>query len=172
MRRHVILIGLPGAGKTTVGRLVADEIGAPFVDLDALIVRHMQMPVARIFGEYGEGRFRDLEREAMTQALAGEPSIISPGGGWAAQPGEMERAEAQALVVYLKCMAMTAARRIEDTEARPLLGAGDPVERLRVLLQEREPFYLLAAQQVKNDSRTAQVVAQDVVALARAHAGW
>lgn len=174
MSRHIVLIGLPGAGKTTAGRLAAESLKAPFVDLDALVERRMQMPVGRIFGEFGEAKFRQLEREAMVQALAAEPSLIAPGGGWAAQPGQLELAEPHALIVYLKCLAITAARRMAGGAARPMLaeGEGDPAERLRELLHDREPFYLRAAFEVKTDIGNARSVADEIVGIGRSHGGW
>ena len=79
MKQQIVLIGLPGAGKTTVGALVAEKLGCPFVDIDAVIVRRMQMPVSRIFAELGETRFREVERETVNDALAAAPSVIVPG---------------------------------------------------------------------------------------------
>src|SRR5690606_25063213 len=109
MPRHVVLVGLPGAGKSTAGRLAAERLGAPFLDPDSLIVRRMQMPVARIFAEFGEARFRELEREAVEEALAGPPAVLVPGGGWAAQPGSLDAARGRALVIYLEVKPATAA---------------------------------------------------------------
>ena len=84
MKRHVILIGLPGSGKTTVGRLVAEQLQATFVDVDALLVRKEGKPVTMIFAEKGEAAFRELERKEVETALAAPPAVIAPGGGWAA----------------------------------------------------------------------------------------
>ena len=120
MKQQIVLIGLPGAGKTTVGALVAETLGCPFVDIDAVIVRRMQMPVSRIFAELGETRFREVERETVNDALAAAPSVIVPGGGWAAQEGNLAPVRASAFVVYLKCMVTTAAKRIEG-DSRPLM---------------------------------------------------
>src|SRR5215216_3814256 len=108
MARHIVLVGLPGAGKSTVGRLVSESLGAPLIDIDSLLVREMGMPVAQIFGMLGEVRFREMERDAVVAAQAGAPGVIVPGGGWAAQPGQLERAKAASLVVYLKCLPATA----------------------------------------------------------------
>ena len=98
--------------------------------------------------------------------------MIVPGGGWAAQPGEMERPSRDSLIIYLKCTATTAARRREQGEVRPLLAGADPVERIRALLAAREPFYKLADYEVAADVKNAPAVAEDVVRLARTHAGW
>ncbi|HTS87371.1 MAG TPA: shikimate kinase [Gemmatimonadales bacterium] len=172
MRRHIVIIGLPGAGKTTVGRLVAERLGAGFLDLDALIVRRMQMPVARVFAEYGEPRFRQLEAEAMRKAITGPPAVIAPGGGWAAQPGAIESVQGLAFLVYLRAMALTAARRASGEGTRPLLVGEDPVELMRQLLKDREPYYLRAECEVKADVKPPQALAEEVVALAQEHAGW
>ena len=100
-RRHVLLVGLPGSGKSTVGQRVATELGAPFVDVDAVIVRQAQMPLSRLMGERGEQAFRELERQAVRAALADAPAVLAPGGGWAAQPGQLEVARTSALIIYL-----------------------------------------------------------------------
>jgi shikimate kinase len=101
MPRHVVLIGLPGSGKSTVGKAVAEGLGAPLIDIDTLLVREMGMPVAQIFGMVGEAKFRQMERDAVRTARAREPCVIVPGGGWAAQQGEVHHAKQDSLVVYL-----------------------------------------------------------------------
>ncbi len=172
MKRHLLLIGLPGAGKTTVGRLVAEQLGAAFMDVDAIIVRRLQKPVVQIFGEHGEPYFRELEAETMRQTLAGPAAVISVGGGWAAQPGAMESVEPNVFSIYLRTMALTAAKRAGGDGTRPLLVGDDPVERMRQLLRDREPYYLRAQTEVKADVKTPPQLAEEIVALARTHAGW
>ena len=172
MPRHVLLVGLPGSGKSTVGRLVAEGLSAPLIDIDGLLVREMGMPISQIFGMVGETRFREMERDAVIAAQGGNPGVIVPGGGWAAQPGQLAGALESCLVVYLKCLPGTAARRTEQGESRPLLAGVDPVQRMRALLDEREQFYLLAPQQVDTERSDAAAVATSIVDLARKHAGW
>jgi shikimate kinase len=172
MRRHLILVGLPGAGKSEVGKQVAEQLGAPLFDIDSLLVREMGMPVEQILGMVGEPRFREMEHKAVLAAVAAlEPAVIVPGGGWAAQPGHMHGAREFALLVYLRCLPSTAARRAEHGEARPLLVGSDPVEKMRKLLDAREPFYKLADFEVAAERGTDQVVA-GVVDLAHRHGGW
>ena len=172
MPRHIVLVGLPGSGKSTVGKLVADALHTFVIDIDALLVREMGMPVTQIFGMLGESKFRDMERDAVNAAQAREPCVIVPGGGWAAQPGQIEVAKQSGLVIYLKCPADTALKRSQQGEARPLLAGVDPGERIRTLLAEREPFYLQADHQVNTESTPAEAVAAEVMTLARQHAGW
>ena len=172
MKRHVVLVGLPGAGKTTVGRLVAEQLHAGFVDIDGVIVRREGKPITMIFAEKGEAAFRDLEQKEMGTALANEPAIIASGGGWAAQPGALSEAKARALIVYLRTKPETCAQRAEPQGTRPLLLGGDPVVQMRQLAKERGPAYQQADQTVDTDRKTAAQVAADVVRLAQQAAGW
>jgi shikimate kinase len=172
MPRHLILVGLPGSGKSTVGKLVAEALGAKVIDIDGLLSRQMGMPIPQIFGMVGEAKFREMERDAVNAARGGDPCVIVPGGGWAAQPGQLDAAKQSALLIYLKCGAGTATKRSEQGEARPLLAGVDPGQKMRVLLQEREPFYLQAHHQVNAESAPAEAVAAEVMTLARQHGGW
>ncbi len=171
MKRHIVLVGLPGAGKTTVGKIAAEKLGTQVVDVDALVVRKMQMPVARIFAEHGEAKFRALEAESMKQAVSGPPMVITPGGGWAAQPGALEEVRGSCYIIYLRTMAVTAAKRSADY-GRPLLIGEDPVEKMRSLLKERDSFYSQADAELKADVKSAAALADEVVELAKANAGW
>jgi shikimate kinase len=172
MPRHIVLVGLPGSGKSTVGRLVADALPAPLIDIDGLLVREMGMPVSQIFGMVGEARFREMERDAVNAAQGGGPGVIVPGGGWAAQPGQLDAAKSGCLSVYLRCLPGTAAKRSEQGEVRPVLAGVDPAQRMRTLFEEREPFYLLAHHTVQADRSPAEAVAAEIVGLARRHGGW
>ena len=172
MPRHIILVGLPGSGKSTVGKLVAEAMNTFVIDIDALLVREMGMPVLQIFGMVGEPRFREMERDAVIAAQNRDPCVIVPGGGWAAQPGQLEAAKRTSLVIYLECSADTAMKRREKGEAHPLLTGVNPQERMRELLKEREPFYRLADYRVDADSAPPEGVAAEVMNLARQHGGW
>jgi shikimate kinase len=173
MPRHLVLVGLPGSGKSAVGRQVAEALGAPLFDIDQLLVREMGMPVAQIFGMVGEARFREMEHKAVQAAVnAEDPAVIVPGGGWAAQPGHMHwAAESSCLRIYLRCPPAMAAKRAGQGETRPLLEGTDPVARMRKLLEAREPFYKLADFEVAAERDPEQVVA-GILELARRHGGW
>lgn len=172
MKRHVVLVGLPGSGKTTVGRLVAEQLHAGFVDVDAIIERREGRPIALIFAEKGEAAFREMERKEMETALGNAPAVIAPGGGWGAQPGAIDGAKAHALVVYLRTRPESAAQRAAPEGTRPLLVGEDPVARMRDLQKEREPFYGTAHAAVDTDRKSPPQIANEVVRLAQSSAGW
>jgi shikimate kinase len=172
VKRHVILVGLPGAGKTTVGKLAAATLAAPFVDLDEEIELASGIGIPRLFAERGEPAFRELEREVMERALGGPASVIAAGGGWAAQPGNLEAVAGRAVPVYLTVSPEVAARRAGLTAGnRPLL-AGDAPARMQELFAERRGAYERCPAAVAADLDDPAAVAREVVKLARRLAGW
>ena len=141
MKRHLVLVGLPGSGKTTVGRRVAQLLGTAFSDIDEIVAAAAGMPVAAVFATHGEPRFRRMERAAMDGAMAAPPHVIAPGAGWIAEPGNYEAAR-DAFLVYLRIAPEAAAARLIGDASRPLLTGGDPADRIRELLRAREAWYL------------------------------
>jgi shikimate kinase len=172
VKKHLVLIGLPGAGKSTVGRLVAERLQTTFIDIDSILMRKEGKPIVLIFAEKGEPAFRDMERKEVEGALAGEPAVIVPGGGWAAQPGALDAARSQAYVVYLKARAEIAAARAAPSGTRPVLMGDDPVTQMRELFTTREPFYTTADATVLTEAKTPEQVTAEVVRLAQISAGW
>jgi len=172
VKRHIVLIGLPGAGKSTVGRMVADKLHAGFVDIDTILIRKEGKPISMIFAEKGEPVFREMERKEVEAALANEPAVIAPGGGWAAQPGALENAKSRGYLVYLKARAEVAAGRAEPSGTRPVLMGDDPLARMRELYTARDPFYAKADATVLTEAKSAENVAAEIVKLAQTGAGW
>lgn len=172
MKKHIVLIGLPGSGKTTVGRIVAEQLHAGFVDIDTILIRKEGKPIALIFAEKGEPMFREMERKEMETALGHEPAVLAPGGGWAAQPGALETAKTAGYVVYLKARPETATARAVPSGTRPVLMGGDSDAQMRELLTAREPFYAQAHATVLTEAKNPDQVAGEVVRLARSSAGW
>ena len=170
--RHIVLVGLPAAGKSTVGAGAAELLRAECVDVDALISRRLGMPIAMIFGSLGEQRFRELEREAVAAALLEPPSVLVPGGGWAAQPGALEAARPRAFIIYVNVPVVDAAERAGAGDDRPLLIGQTPVQRMRALLEEREQYYRRADAEVRNPNGAQTAAAAEIARLARTEAGW
>ncbi len=138
-RAIAVLIGSPGSGKSTVGRALAERLGAELLCTDTEIEKRAGKPIGDIFVEDGEARFRALEREIVAEGLRSWDGVIAVGGG--AVLDEDTRADlADHHVVYLQVEFAEAARRVGMDVARPLL-AGNPRARLRKLLDERLPIY-------------------------------
>lgn len=168
MAGSIFLVGMMGAGKSTVGPRLAARLGRPFVDTDHAVEERAGRPVAEIFAEEGEAAFRRLEREAI-EAAAGERAVVALGGGAMAQPGAPDWLARHGTVVWLKTDAATLLARIGDASSRPLLAGLAPEaqrERLETLMAEREAAYAQAGLHVDATADAAQVVDDIVAALA------
>ncbi|MHB1595873.1 MAG: shikimate kinase [Streptosporangiaceae bacterium] len=157
----VVLIGPPGAGKSTVGSLLANRLGVAFTDTDDEVAATAGKPVSDIFIEDGEPAFRELERAAVARALADSDGVVALGGGAVLDPGT-QRLLAGRTVVYLETGFAAAARRVGLGQARPLL-IGNPRATLKALLDARLPVYeSLATITVGTDDRGAGQVADEI----------
>lgn len=146
---HVVLVGLPGAGKSVTGRRVARLLRRRFVDLDAVIERAAAMPIAAIFAAEGEAGFRARERAATAGLATRAPAVIAPGGGWVLDPANVAALGDRATIVWLRVDPTEAVTRMGAGIARrPLLAGPDPVAALSALLAARAPRYAAVADHV------------------------
>lgn len=162
MSERVILIGMPGVGKSAVGRAVAERLGWPFVDLDDAIEVREGRAIAAIFAEDGEPAFRAAEAAALSVALTRAPLALACGGGAPCHGDNLARMQAAGLVVWLRASLDTLLERTAGG-GRPLL-EGDRGPRLAALLVAREPVFQRAHRAVDTDERTVDDVAGAVVA--------
>jgi shikimate kinase len=164
MSARVVLVGSMGAGKTTVGRLVAQALDVDFLDTDELVEQQAGRTVAEIFVDEGEARFRELERKAVAEALATHDGVLALGGGAVLDAGTRELLGGHP-VVFLRVGLTDAAQRVGLGVSRPLL-LGNVRGRMKQLLDERTPVYEAVARHVVDtDGRTAEEVAAEVRAL-------
>jgi shikimate kinase len=167
--KHLILVGIPGAGKSTIGRALAERLQRPFVDLDEQIETRAGMTVREIFATHGEHRFREMERDATEQLVRDARAlIVAPGGGWIAVPGLVTLVRPFAQLVWLRVSPERALARLGDQiSARPLLIGSDPLAALTAILAAREAFYLQADHTVSVDMMTPAEAVDAIVALAQ-----
>lgn len=162
----IVLVGLSGSGKSTVGRLLADRLGWQFLDTDQLVEEETGRDIASLFAQEGEPAFRERERRAIEAAVDREHVVIATGGGAPLTP-EGRVAIGRGFVVWLAVSPERAAERLREnpeTEVRPLL-EGDPSGRLHQLLDERRALYALADAAVDVDSLTPAQTADEVIQL-------
>jgi shikimate kinase len=142
--KPIVLIGLMGAGKTTVGRRLAQRMLLPFVDADAEIEAAAGMTVADIFERFGEPYFRDGERRVIARLIDGTPKVIATGGGAFLNEATRALILDQSIAVWLDAEPAVLADRVRKRDTRPLLRGRDPEIVLAELAQVRNPFYALA----------------------------
>ena len=168
--RPLFLVGMMGAGKSTVGPRLAERLGRDFRDTDEEVERRAGLRISEIFARDGEARFRALEAEAIECASAGG-AVVALGGGAIAQPGMAERLRARGLVIFLSVAPSVLIERIGDAGSRPLLAGLDASEReqrLASLLAERAVYYRKATITVEASGSPEETV--DTI-LAALHAG-
>ncbi|MEI7814502.1 MAG: shikimate kinase [Coriobacteriia bacterium] len=165
---HLLLVGFMGAGKSTVGRLVAEQLGLPFVDIDELVQLQDGRTAREIFQETGEPAFRALETSALNSVGTMLPSVVACGGGVVLSNSNRATLKRLGMVVYLRVTAAETLARVGDDSTRPLLSGAGGVLAAGKLLEAREALYVAVADAtVDTGDRTPQDVAHEVVALMR-----
>ncbi len=163
-RRSLVLVGLMGAGKSSIGRRLADTLGWPFVDSDDEIAAAAGCSIADIFSIHGEPIFRDLEARVITRLLQGEKRVIATGGGAWMQPAIRAVIKEHATSVWLRADLDVLTRRVERRNHRPLLETGDKRSILEKLMAERYPVYAEADVVVDSGDGPQERVVQQMIA--------
>ena len=164
--RHIVnlaLIGFMGTGKSSVGRLVADQLDLEFVDTDDLIESRAGKKISDIFAQNGEATFRELECRLVAELTSLNRTVISTGGGLPVDPANLSSLKQHALVVCLWASPEKILERVLEQSHRPLLRDPDPLAKIRSLLTVREPFYKQADVLLSSEHRSVREVAQQVI---------
>ncbi|MFN4119074.1 shikimate kinase [Acidovorax sp.] len=142
MQIRCALVGMPGSGKSTIGRQLAHRVGVPFIDVDHRLEQHLGMSIRQFFEAEGEARFRD-EEAALLSHLAQQPGgmVLSTGGGAVLRPDNRSVLRRFGHVLYLRASAEEIYKRIKHDRSRPLLQVGNPLDKLRELYAQRDPLY-------------------------------
>ncbi|MDZ7938991.1 MAG: shikimate kinase [Rhodoferax sp.] len=162
---NISLVGLPGSGKTTVGRQLARRLQLPFVDSDHAIEARIGCAIREFFEREGEALFRDIEQEVIDELTAGGPCVISTGGGAVlCSPNRLHLRE-RSQVVYLKSTPEELFRRLRHDMNRPLLQVADPLTRMRDLFSARDPLYRETAHYVLETGRPSVATLVNMVVM-------
>lgn len=167
--RSIVLVGMMGAGKTSVGKRLAQRLGLPFVDADAEIEAGARMTIPEIFERFGEPYFRDGERKVIARLLDEGQKVLATGGGAYMNAATRERIAASGVAVWLKPEVEVLLRRVRKRSNRPLLQTADPETTLRRILDERTPTYSLADVTIESRDGPHDLTVDDVVAALKAH---
>ncbi|MEQ8247146.1 MAG: shikimate kinase [Alphaproteobacteria bacterium] len=168
--RPLVLVGLMGVGKTTVGRRLARRMSIPFVDADSEIEKAAGCSISDIFEFHGEATFREGERRVIKRILDGPPKVVSTGGGAFIDPETRARIRSKALSIWLRADLETILKRVKRNSNRPLLtGSDDPGTTLRRLMAERDPIYAEADLVVDSGDTAIDKVVDTILDALRDH---
>jgi len=160
---HLVLIGMMGSGKSSVGRALSNLTGRLFSDTDAMVEAYFRLPIAQIFQDQGEESFRQYEHEMIQLALNDErPGIISTGGGAVTSPINRKLIWDKAWTVYLEATPERLVHRIRQDGSRPLLQQGDPESILKNLLEQRGAYYRKAHWSIQVDHLSVREIAKTI----------
>lgn len=166
--RSIVLVGLMGAGKTSIGRRLAEKLGLPFVDADSEIEAAAGKTIPEIFADHGEAHFRDGERRVIARLLDNGRQVLATGGGAYMNAETREKIKSRGVSVWLKADLDVLMKRVLKRGGRPLLSAPDPEAVMRKLMEERYPIYAGAdITMASTDTQHAAMVNEVVRALAR-----
>ena len=158
------LVGLPGSGKSTVGRQLAKRLDRPFLDTDQVIEQRVGLSIREYFEREGEPVFRDLEQDVIDELTQGEPCVLSTGGGVVLRQANRLHLKQRTQAVYLHSLPEEVFRRLRHDRNRPLLQVPDPLARLRELYVLRDPLYRESARFVVETGRPSVATLVNMVA--------
>lgn len=161
----IALVGLPGSGKTTVGRQLARRLQLPFIDSDQRIEQRLGCSIREYFEREGEAAFRDVEQSVIDELTLGEPCVLSTGGGAILRDANRHCLRERCKVFYLRATPEDVYRRVKHDRNRPLLLVADPLQRLRDLYAARDPLYRDTAQFVLETGRPSVVTLVNMIAM-------
>jgi shikimate kinase len=160
---RVCLVGLPGSGKTTIGRHLSKRLNLPFRDSDHVLEGRIGCSIRTYFEQFGEAQFRDVEAQVIDE-LTHEDCVLSTGGGAVLRPANRAHMHARCQVIYLKSTPESLFRRLRHDTQRPLLQVADPMQRLTDLFATRDPLYQEAAHFVVDTGRpSVQTVVSTII---------
>jgi shikimate kinase len=162
--RSLVLVGMMGAGKSSIGRKLAHRLNLPFVDADTEIERAAGMSISDIFAEHGEPYFRAGEARVIARLLDGGPQVLATGGGAFMNPQSRESIRAKGISVWLRAEYDVLMKRLRRRSDRPMLKTEDPGETLRRLLKERDPVYAQADVTVHSRDVPHDVIISEIIA--------
>jgi len=164
--RSIVLVGMMGAGKSSIGRRLASRLNIPFVDADIEIERAAGMSIADIFARHGEADFRSGEARVIARLLDGGPQVLATGGGAVMNADTRAAIKAKGVSIWLTAEVDVLIRRIHKRRhERPMLQAADPAARLRELLAVREPVYALSDLTVQSREAPHEAIVAEIVAV-------
>ncbi len=164
-RRSVVLVGMMGAGKSSIGRRLALRLGIPFVDADAEIEKAAGMTISDIFATRGEPEFRAGEARVIARLLESGPQVLATGGGAFINPDIRNAIAVKGVSVWLNAEFEVLMRRIRRRHDRPLLKTGDPAETVRQLIAERYPVYAMADVVVQSRETPHDKIVEEIVSV-------
>jgi shikimate kinase len=170
-RRSIVLVGMMGAGKSSVGRRLAARLGLAFVDADSEIETAAGMSIADIFSAHGEAYFRSGEARVIVRLLEGGPQVLATGGGAIMNPDTRAVIRAKAVSIWLNAEYDVLLRRVRRRTDRPMLKTADPAETLRRLLAERSPTYAQADVTLNSRDAPHETIVNEAIAALGAHLG-
>jgi shikimate kinase len=163
-RRSVVLVGMMGAGKSSIGRRLAMRLGVSFVDADAEIEKAASMSIEEIFSTHGEPYFRAGEARVIVRLLDGGPQVLATGGGAFMNADTRAAIRAKGISVWLRATLDVLSRRIRRRGDRPLLKNDDPMETLKRLIDERHPVYAEAEVTVESRDVPHDAIVEEIIA--------
>jgi shikimate kinase len=166
--RSIVLVGLMGCGKSSVGRRLASRLGVGFVDADEEIERVAAKSIVEIFIDHGEAYFRDGERRVIARLLASGPQILATGGGAFINPETRAKIRERGVSIWLRAELPVLMRRVSKRDTRPLLKNGDPEATMRDLMDKRYPIYAEADITLESRDVPHDVIVNEVIAALKA----